>query len=463
MKALRFLGGLALFAACNAPGADPTTDMLPDAGPETPDAAETPDSAPPAPQTVKVRLSVRGSMIAGVPVVFHDAQGNPVEMTITSADGVAEAEVGPGAMATVVDLRGQVPSLTTFVGVEPGDDLVVAAPEVPVAAGMNATVTYTTVPGVFEYLVSAGCATQSVSFLAGLPASDKRDLVIPPDCLIEGGARFHVFALGVGTSGLVSARAVVGAQGFPLIDISGTAWETTATSLPVQVAGASPSARVRVQAEMLPADGAGALYDSVDGNADGVGATTMSVRPGLGGFAHRVTALTTTPEPPPVIGPATRSAIVLPGFTKLIAVETTLGTPLTQLAVDFSGVKAHVDTLAVEGGPEFSTTSINVVTAGEVTQMTGLRTTLLARRADDVVYRWHFVHQPGMSLRLPKLPDGLAAQRPVTFIPSAIHLERGTSYTDYRGYRNAYGREARSAVVWRASLTFRSPTPPPLP
>jgi hypothetical protein len=108
------------------------------------------------------RFENSGVPIEGAPVLFHDAGGALIARAESDAEGRASAEVQGGGMVTVIDRDERV--LTTVLGAQPGDQLVVGARVGPATAAGNATVN---VPaGGTAYSVRGPCVTGSGSTTA---------------------------------------------------------------------------------------------------------------------------------------------------------------------------------------------------------------------------------------------------------------------------------------------------------
>ena len=132
----------------------------------TPDATQVvidgpPDAVPHGPVTVKVYdPNSPGTIVVGIPVVFVDPDGTVVGRPVTDASGVATADVHFGASATSVIAMSNDTSMTTIVGLQPGDNIILNQSQ---ATGMNGTFTasYPTYPGATYYYLYGPCGSSS--------------------------------------------------------------------------------------------------------------------------------------------------------------------------------------------------------------------------------------------------------------------------------------------------------------
>lgn len=112
------------------------------------------DAAAPANVTLTVRsyLGAISDIIAGAPVMFMDASGAIASATTSDAMGRASGVVPPGGSVTVDSGE-----LTTFYGVEDGDDLTVGGPQGGNEAPAGTVVVPEGPAGTTLYQVVAGC------------------------------------------------------------------------------------------------------------------------------------------------------------------------------------------------------------------------------------------------------------------------------------------------------------------
>jgi len=90
------------------------------------DGATMPDAPAPPPDGDfgLVRVQYKGGVPEGNVVMFQNADGSTVLVTRTDADGEANAYMSAGGMATIVGANGNLNLLYTWMGVQPGDQLV---------------------------------------------------------------------------------------------------------------------------------------------------------------------------------------------------------------------------------------------------------------------------------------------------------------------------------------------------
>lgn len=140
-------------------GCDPVVDK------HTPDAAPGIDAAPDAPSHGMVSVKVydpngAGTVVVGVPVVFIEADGTLVGHPTTDSNGVATADVHANASATsVVTTQGET-QMTTIVGLQPSDNIIMGT---SLASSQDGTfaVSYPAMPGASSYEVVGPCGSYS--------------------------------------------------------------------------------------------------------------------------------------------------------------------------------------------------------------------------------------------------------------------------------------------------------------
>jgi hypothetical protein len=147
------------------------------------------DAAPDVPTHGMVKVTVydpnnTGSVVAGVPVVFVEADDTLVAHPVTDQGGVATADVHIGASATVVITTQGSTQMTTLLGLKPGDDIILGPRSgTPTDAG-NFTVSFATYPGASNYTVYGPCGgTNSATSPVVLPMQsdckkDTMDLMV---------------------------------------------------------------------------------------------------------------------------------------------------------------------------------------------------------------------------------------------------------------------------------------------
>jgi hypothetical protein len=432
-----------LLLGCGSAATEPPGGELPDAMPGELDAM-------PGPKPARVKMTVAGAPLSGTPVIFHDATGAPTHVLLTGTDGYAEAMVDPGAMATVLDLRGSA-HLTTFVGVEPGDDLLVTGPEA-LGAEVTVTVHVDTRADSLRYHATVGCVEVEKDYRddAELPPPvTVLTLGVPGGCAVEGKVRLHVTAYGEGMTHVLSTDVPVN-QAEVLVDLKGQPWTQSATVRQITVRSLGVEAGISGAAAFVQPAGGLAPFDRFEGAADGEGTLTQPLR---GVPTATETVVVSSPTPP------------LPMSFAADLTERTMeiehrGPVSDALVADFAEVKGTVYLLSSE---DKTIAWLLYLGLGDQTAMTGTVTTLLGRTPADSVVSWTLVHPAGVVFALPALPGAYASLRPVTLALSSASLERGTAFPDYRAFRNLQGRLPSRFTTYRSVIRVVSPTPPPLP
>jgi hypothetical protein len=129
MRVMRKAVLLVVLVACGDDGVRHTPDATPHDGPATPDSAV--DAAP---TPVSITTTVGGQAAGGIHVYFQNADSSVVLATVTDASGNASAVMQPGGYVTAISpytppsVANSNEQLSTFVGVKPGDHLVLALP-----------------------------------------------------------------------------------------------------------------------------------------------------------------------------------------------------------------------------------------------------------------------------------------------------------------------------------------------
>ena len=151
-----------LLAACGDDGVRHITD----APPAPIDAPEGIDGALPPPVTVTV--SFAGAVQPGLNVFFTNADGSPVATQVTDATGTASQEMAAGGSVTVVAptpilpgivrIPTQSPTLYTYAGVKPGDELLLqtAQPATPTSQ-VSFALTTPVFTGATQYTAQTYC------------------------------------------------------------------------------------------------------------------------------------------------------------------------------------------------------------------------------------------------------------------------------------------------------------------
>lgn len=150
---------VALFAACGDDGVRHTPDATVHDGPvidDAPiDAAETP---------VAITTTVGGQAAGGIHVYFQNADSSVVLATVTDASGNASAVMQPGGYVTAITpynppaFASSSDQLSTFVGVKPGDHLVLAMPGSDLPISFTMTVPADQNPSASLYDVYSACS-----------------------------------------------------------------------------------------------------------------------------------------------------------------------------------------------------------------------------------------------------------------------------------------------------------------
>ncbi len=185
MRSLPLFLSLA-FVAC---GGDNLVKPIPDAAPRP----DTPDA--PTAGLVKLTITVGTTPQANVTVYFQNADSSLVSATTTDASGVASATMEPGGFVTAIDafpaqLGIAARALTTFSGVKPGDELVLAQPD-------NVNGTSLTI------LASLDPSQTAVSYEVHTPCSGSTDIT---NGIGSGGTTVTLFGCGATTDFTVVGR-----------------------------------------------------------------------------------------------------------------------------------------------------------------------------------------------------------------------------------------------------------------
>jgi hypothetical protein len=117
------------------------------------------DAPPPdAPEEpVAIRVTRQSVPLPEIAVVFQRADASIAAMTTTDADGRAEALVGQGGFVTAVTSFAANQDVKTFIGVSPGDQLVIDGAQNASTPMTTYTVRVTPVGGAVSYRVGVRC------------------------------------------------------------------------------------------------------------------------------------------------------------------------------------------------------------------------------------------------------------------------------------------------------------------
>jgi len=140
------------------------------------------DALPDAPEEpAAIRVTRQSAPLAGIAVIFQRADSSIVAMTTTDADGAAAATIGEGGFVTAITSFAAEQDVKTFVGVSPGDQLVIDGAPNAGTPMLSYTVRVSPVAGALSYRVSVRCLVGTgESFVA--PA-DPIDLPVTTRCL----------------------------------------------------------------------------------------------------------------------------------------------------------------------------------------------------------------------------------------------------------------------------------------
>lgn len=140
------------------------------------------DATPDAPEEpVSIRVTRQSVPLPDIAIVFQRADASIVLSTTTDADGRAEAKVGQGGFVTAVTPFAANQDVKTFVGVSPGDQLVIdGAPNISTPM-TTYTVRVAPVAGAVFYRASVRCLVGTGENVA--PATDPVDLPVTTTCL----------------------------------------------------------------------------------------------------------------------------------------------------------------------------------------------------------------------------------------------------------------------------------------
>ena len=146
---MRLSLGLIALAACS-----PVVAHTPD--------GHTVDSSPDAPSHGMVTVKVYdtgnpGAVVVGMPVAFVEADGSQIGQPVTDAQGIASADVHPGASASVVQVNGTRTQISTLFGLQPGDNVILGPSTPPSTQVGTFSVSFPTYSGATNYQVYGPC------------------------------------------------------------------------------------------------------------------------------------------------------------------------------------------------------------------------------------------------------------------------------------------------------------------
>lgn len=170
--------------------------------------------------SVVVSVEQGGTPLGGVDVVFHDADGAPLQSAVTSAGGQVSAELAAGSMVTVLPPSGPIRTIT---GLEPGDRITVSVgdQDPPAFASIEASFEGP-VSGAASYVVHLGCASETAV------APDPISVAFPASCR-SADDTVDVFAVARdGTNAYLATTYVKGVAAptrGEVIDVALPAWD----------------------------------------------------------------------------------------------------------------------------------------------------------------------------------------------------------------------------------------------
>ncbi len=140
------------------------------------------DATPDAPDDpVTIRVTRQSVPLPGIAIVFQRADASIVETATTDADGRAEAKVGQGGFVTAITDFAATQDVKTFVGVSPGDQLVIDGAPNAATPMTSYTVRAEAVAGAVFYRVGVRCLVGTGETVA--PATNPVDLPVTTTCL----------------------------------------------------------------------------------------------------------------------------------------------------------------------------------------------------------------------------------------------------------------------------------------
>ena len=351
---------------------------------------------------LRVTALLYGAPRGGTRILLHDADGAVSRELTPDADGSAAATVSSPTSVTVAfapENGDRVQTFTVFDAL-PGEHVVVDLRlERPATTG-NVTVSYTPPAGTNGLLLDIGCADDIVPATPDVPGAASLDVI---EACPEAGASINVMVTALAPFAEPVAWALVGDQVVaPDLAVSVDAWSTQFTEVPIVVTEPATSVAVATFLAEVALDGVWHLTDE-ESFGSGVGARSEVL------FVPQ-----------------------LEGELVHLQADATLGT-VDQLTVSDPIVAAHWLTDAPTAPPPFAFDALGVPLVRNVARDTNDpegRTITWSEEGDATVtvdgvvglfdrfdgtvrYMWMFLAPPGRtSVRLPALPDDLAARLP---------------------------------------------------
>lgn len=404
-----------------------------DDGGSSPDAADhdaeiadaSIDADPSGPMTITVMSD--GNPIPGIDVVFSDPGGAVISQMTTDASGQATETVLPGSAATIaVVVPGGVTTNyfgITWLGVEPGDDLVwTFDPPAPTVVGDLSVSLPGIHAGATSYDVMLGCTTINTTNPA-LPVTGQ----VTSDCL-GSDTNIDVVAVAFASDGTplaYSHDADVPAVTGGTTTVTLGAWQTTydpltvtLTNAPAAAAGAGMETNFRIDGLDFAGPGAGGGFTA--------GTATLTSGYWQGGIIERgqyTTFIQLGPQPEDGTG------VLLVGHPDTPATATH---DLSTLLLPAIGSATAANS---QGRAELGWTS-----SGSFASADGGLFIASWDQGPNEVHQWFVLAPPGASnpFQLPEMPDDLMAFRPTGTsafaVPTVIFLEADfiPGYSDFR-------------------------------
>jgi len=376
---MRKLSLLLFLVACGDDGVRHTPDAT------IHDAAH--DGAPDSPAdaaaaAVTVTITSNGSAAPGVTVYFQNADNTLVMVETTDANGVASAVMAPGGYVTAVQpflgLAGTIPTdtLTTFIGVKPGDQLHIDKP-LTTGFSINFTGARSTNNAVTDYGVFSPCLDTGQSGTVNLGSSGAAPL-----SLFNCGTTTDFVEIAYDGNGnpieYVRATGVAVSQG-ATVDLTGQTFTATTT-------------KSFTYTNVPAAWGIPSITDSL---------ATIAGRQYVDQFSGSLTAATTRDLP------------AFSGAIDITASQMYNGRSGMEVFVDWDlfaatytldvGARALPD---ITGGPSY-TAATHVITVPEATGGVApdfTRIAIAANRSQTKYWNWTVVSPHATSVTLPTLP-----------------------------------------------------------
>jgi hypothetical protein len=411
------------------PGFDASTPNPPPAPPPPPERDAGPDVAVDAPLEPVTISVLRGATAqANVDVVFQDAQGAVIEALKTGTDGKASRVVPAGSMLTVaigytdqnlIDHH----DLLTYVGVEPGDNLIANVPADPAAVDPTLTIDVPANPPQGTTTIDVYAGGECYANAAGATV----DVPIYPGC--RQGPTLAILALASDGTAFTGYSFM---KGVATPTMNGTynglgAWQTSFNSFQLAVSNLDANDdRLRMQVLQI-ADGQARDEARSPAPTGGAASATFQIIPS---FADGL-------QSEAFVG------YILAGRDHLRTISKRVAATATSEAFDLSQLLPHIDTITVDE----STVSRPLVTwtaAASLAQTDGGIARLQWMEDVDgatVNHTWSFVLPPGtMSVRAPVLPSGLTSWAPAVAgtSPDLVGFVESTLISDYKQLRTSF-------------------------